>query len=244
MAITYFGKAHNPASDGSDSGTRTTVTVTPPASMVTGDLVYVHVRTRGEPTLSVGVTGGQTWNPLANTNTPGSARVFWCRYNGTWDADPRFDQSLSANTMSAFMVVFRPTDGANTWDVDVAEVAGAFSAPGAPGDVTVAEITTLTDGAVVLVAWANSVAATWGLQTVGWTNPGSLAQLRELAGNDVSTSIAYQIKATAGATGAITNRQLSATLSAGLSTIIAFKEVAPVAAAATRTPMYARRRGR
>lgn len=241
MAVTFFGKAHNPATDNTDSGTRQTATVTPPASMTEGDLVYAVSDCRnGTAALSVGVTGGQTWTPLTSVVSNGVSRGFYCRFNGTWDADPRFDQSAAANAFAVFMAVFRPTDTDYTWAVDVAEVAAGYSAPTGDKDVTITGIETLTDGAVVLAAWTSNVAHTWTLQTVGWTNPGSLAQLRELAGSDVSISLAYQIKATAGTTGDVTNRQVTGAAAAGTQRIIAFKEVAP-AAAADRALMYARR---
>lgn len=245
MAITYFGFASTPADNGSQGGP--TVAVTPPASMVAGDLAIMIASNRATtPTLTVSATGGQTWSSLTNDQDASarSSRAFWARYNGTWSANPSVTRGdADTGNLSVYMSVFRPTSADNTWAVDVAEVLATISSPGSPFDYSIPEITTLTNGALVFASWLVVNPHTWTLQTTpAWANPTGVAQIRNLTGSDTSMSFAWMVDATAGGTGAVVNRGSAG--GAGRSRIIAFKEVAPVAAAATRTPMYARRRGR
>jgi trimeric autotransporter adhesin len=105
--ITYIGSATNPA-DNAAPGT-SPVAVTPPA-MVAGDLVVMisHSRVTGN-THSLNVTGGQTWTTEASGSTTNStSRIFWCRFNGTWAADPSVSFT-TATTAGVVMHVFRPT---------------------------------------------------------------------------------------------------------------------------------------
>jgi hypothetical protein len=85
-----------------------------------------------------------------------------------------------------------------------------------------AEITTLTNGAVVFTALGISSARTFVLQTAGWANAGD-AQDRNLSGNDITASAAYLVKTTAGATGSVTNRGSAGDNWVGL--ILAWKEI-------------------
>src|SRR5687767_5327805 len=112
MTIAYFGSASNPADNGSN--TVNTIAVTPPASMTEGQLVLFIGHVRSSTTITVSETGGQTWNALDHIENGAvvRARVFWCRYNGTWSANPSLTQS-STICFSAVMHVFTPTAAAN-----------------------------------------------------------------------------------------------------------------------------------
>ena len=220
--ITYFGSASNPADNGTLGASP--VAVTPPASMLTGDLVVLiaNSRTAGI-TPAMSATGGQTWTSEAAVTTNGSLRLFWCRYNGTWTANPSVSFSTAVNT-TVVMRVFRPTIGTNTWALDVTQTTGTFAAPGAPRDVTITGITTVANGALALFVWSTQDDNTWGLQTAGWTNAGT-AQYRNLASSDSSQSAAYRIMATPGVTGNVTNRQLTLGGDSGNTIKLAFEQV-------------------
>ena len=127
---TYFGSASVPADGASAVNATTQVTITPPASMLAGDLVVVSCVSGASNTWSNGVTGGQTWT--AETAYQGTAgpwcRLFWCTFNGTWGANPRFDSTVGTNT-SAIMHVFRPSATTKVWAIDVAQATTQYSAP-------------------------------------------------------------------------------------------------------------------
>lgn len=222
--ITYVASASNPADNGS-LGT-TPVAVAPPGGMVAGDLVILVANTTvNTVTMSMSVTGGQAWTAQTNINTTGSQRMFWARYNGTWTASPSVAFSDSSNT-TVVMHVFRPTLSSNPWAIDVAQTSSAAT-PGTNNDVTIGGITTNTDGALVLATWTSIDDNTWALQTTGWTNAGG-ANYRNRSSSDASQSSAYLVKTTAGATGAVVNRQTGLGPDNGNISILAFKEIPPL----------------
>lgn len=226
MAITLFGVASGPADGGAQSAGASRA-LTPPASMVTGDLVDVIVACRGATeTLSVATTGGQTWNSETLRQGNGMAvRRFWCRFNGTWGANPAWVSGglVATDPLSIFMSVWRPTTGTNTWAIDVAEDTNTFTGPVAPSDVTATGRTTLAANTVSIFTFVSLDENTWAIQTGGFTNAGT-AQYRNSTGGDLSLSTAYLIKTSAGATGSVTNRQLTLGGDAGRWLGVTFKE--------------------
>lgn len=220
--ITSFGSSSSPANNGPLAASP--VAVIPPAGMLAGDLVIMVANSRTNAnTLAISVTGGQTWTSETAIGTNGTMRLFWCRYNGTWTANPSVSFTSSVNT-TVVMRVFRPTVGANTWALDVVQTTGTFAAPAAPRNVTITGITTVIPGALAFFVWETRDDNTWGIQTAGFTNAG-LAQYRNSASADSSQSAAYKIMLTAGATGNVTNRQLTLGGDAGNTIKIAFKQV-------------------
>lgn len=223
MEITYYGSASNPV----DNGTNTTnpTVITPPAGMRQGDLVLMIAQSRSNTeTLAISNTGGQSWISEAQQNqTNCRIRLFWCRFNGTWTANPSvsFSSSLSY-PRTVVMHVFRPSNTSSVWEVDVAKVSGNFAAPTFPYTVTIPGITTLTDGALVFATWASSDDNTWGSLTSGWLTPG-LSQYRNLSGLDQSQTHAYKIMSITGATGNVSKNQATLGGDAGAYLIIAFK---------------------
>jgi len=224
--ITFFDSSSTPTDNGAN-GDAADLTLTPPASMVAGDFVYVHVTHRSNgATLTNVVTGGQSWTAETNRSNGTSSveRGFWCRFNGTWAADPTFHTNVSqGSAFTAIMLVFRPTGGGNTWAVDVAEQFVTFATPGSPFDVTRAGQTALTASTVTIASFhASSDANTWSLQTGTWTAP--YAQIRNTTGAGTSTQLAYLIQTSAAATGSVVSRQNAAL--AGATMIQTFKEIA------------------
>lgn len=209
MAISFFGVSSNPADNGDLAAS--TVAVTPPASMQTGDLVVVFLHQRGTAVITQNETGGQSWTALANaytaTNTSNTVRMraFWCQFNGTWSADPSWNFSAT-NATTAVMIVFRPTSTSHTWSVDTALAnASTTSSP-----YTIAGRTPVNDNNVTIAHWASNDDNTWGnLSGTNWTKSGLAAQYRNVAGSDQSSTFAYQIQGTKAATNDVSQEQLT-----------------------------------
>lgn len=225
-AITYVGSTSNPADNSSRDVTAGTIT--PLTGMVAGDLVILtgNAREAGQA-ITMGATGGQTWTAIGGNTTNTSQASFWARYNGTWSTSPALTFPSGSNATTVVMRVFRPTQGSNTWAIDVAQVNASFAAPANPYDVSAA-ITPATNGALVLATWASVDNNMWTLQSTaaGWANAGS-SQYRNLDGSDSSQSAAYKIVPTAGSSASVTNRQTDRGGDAGNTSIVAFKEVFP-----------------
>jgi hypothetical protein len=229
--ITYFNSASTPADNGTNTASPTVVT--PPANMLVGDLVVMIGQARATSgTLSISATGGQSWTSETQQNQSNARmRLFWCRFNGTWTANPSVTMG-STNCNIVVMHVFRPTNGGNTWAIDVALASANFSAPTTPFTVTIPGITTQTNYALVLAIWGSTDDNTWGSLTAGWTTPGS-AQYRNASGSQASQTAAYLVKSPAGATGNVSKNQATNGGDAGRYLIIAFKEEANISASPT-----------
>ena len=203
--------------------------------MQAGDLAIVMCANRTSGTWSVGVDGGQSWTQVV-LNT--GQRIFWCRFNGTWGADPRFDCTSTACT-SAVMLVYRGGGSTFLWAVDVALSYGSANVGSAPYTVTRTGLTTVGADVVALAGWHNLGATTFGsLSGTGWTVSGD-AQYRNTAGSDQSLSFAHYIAGSpATATGDVSKNSSSNFL--GAVWIIAFVNFEPKAALAMN--YYRRRR--
>ena len=216
-APTFFGQANS----GTEHSGGETLTITPPASMVSGDLVVVFSYQRGNAALTVTNAGGQTWTTETSfRDVATSISCHWATFNGTWSASPTFDSDLSANAFLSIMLVFRATGA--TWAVDVNETSSSYAAPGSPPDVTVPAVTTLTDNAIVLAAVASEDNDDWAVQTGGWTAEPTAGQK---SGNGVDGSMVtvYKIQTPAGSTGTVAIRQMNVGPDAGAYFTIAFK---------------------
>jgi hypothetical protein len=232
-APTYFNSASVPADAGTNA--TTTLTVTPPGSMTTGDLVVVigHSRPIAGVTWSLGLSGGQTWTlETAYAGSANSAcRIFWCTFNGTWSVNPRFDCSDGTAT-SAIMHVFRPDATSDVWTVDVAQASTQYAAPTTPFTVSRTGLTTVGSDTVTLACWHSGDDNTWDTLTgTGWVVTG-LAQYRNTASSDLSSSYAHHLDAGPAAVVPTTTKN-QATLGgdSGVTAIIAW--TAGAAAAAT-----------
>ena len=229
MAITFFGYGRTPTADSGTNAADPTP-VTPPADMVVGDLVLMYAYAQAPSlTQAVSESGGQSWAHGIHCSYTGlSARLFWCRFNGSWTANPSVSAGSTVNNTVA-MLVFRPSSSFNTWEVDVAEAESDFSNPASPNyTVTISGLTLNTAGAVAVARWATYDNNTWGnLSGAGWSKEGLPAQVINLAGtNDSSMSFAYYISEADGATGDVSQDQLTNAPDGGNRDIIAFKEVA------------------
>jgi hypothetical protein len=218
--ITYFNSSSNPVDAANASLASATVAVTPPASMQQGDLVImIGQRRASNVTLTVSATGGQIWNalPILTGTNNVSPRIFWCRFNGTWTANPSVAMT-TASTNTVVMHVFRPPGRNYSWAVDVDQVAVNQASN---STITITGVTTVRPNTVTLAAWFTADENTWGAPSAGWTTTGS-AQYRNLAGTDQSCTFAHQIRTTAGSTGNVAKTQTSLNPDAAKSAIVTF----------------------
>lgn len=191
MATTFFGVATSVADNSSDA--TSPQTITPPGSMVAGDLVVVFGQNRAASgTLSMSTTGGQSWTSGTQYNqTTDRHKVFWCRFNGTWSVNPQVTfGSSTCNT--AVMLVFRPATAENEWYESNAVSNTAVTAPGSPYTITITGVTLPSAEAVAIGYWGVIAANTFSsLSGTGWSQTSLSAQYRNTAGSDHSLSFAY-----------------------------------------------------
>src|SRR5262245_59007237 len=180
MAITFFGVASQPADNSTQVGP--TVTVTPPASMVAGDLIIVIGQYRGAGTVNITTSnlGGQSWSQFRHANaTNCRVRLFFCRFNGTWSANPSFTVTSGTLPMTVVMHVFRPTSSTKHFILDVGPTRGTFTAGSTPFTKSITGLTTKQANTVTIAVFASVDDNTWDTLTgSGWTQSGLSAQYR------------------------------------------------------------------
>lgn len=193
-----IGSAH---ADTASHSTNPSV-VTPPGGMLAGDLaVLVSDVLETDANPAINNAGGQTWTFLGKrqcTAGPLSESVWMCTFNGTWSANPSVNNNSVAVCRSLFLLAFRPTKPGAKWVIH-----GAFTKTETTLGVspTVATVVgqAVSRSSVQVAYWHSENALTHSSLTgSGWTQAGS-AQYRNMAGNDMSTSFAYNIRKEAGA---------------------------------------------
>lgn len=221
--ITLVGVSHVPAVDGG-SVSLINFSAPPPAGMQEGDYVVAvfHVASSGV-TLSITNTGGQTWVEESQIAVPGGSthvRVFHCRFNGTWDANPVFSHNLESGRAGLLHIsVWRNVD--ETTALDAPYTSEPFAAPSSPYHVTRPEIVTQTDGAVALAIWNSRDNNSWALVTPGWTNVNGETQWRDSSISSIS--MAWKKVTPAGGSGAVVNRQSALGGDPGVTHILALR---------------------
>lgn len=222
---TFFGAVSNVADNVASSTTPTTIT--PPASMLAGDLVILFSITRTTAaTNAISATGGQTWTPLtAGGTTDQTTRIFWARFDGSWTTDPSvsFSTALACNV---FMIVFRPTVSAYTWAIDQAVVNTPVGVPGGPPyTVSITGLTNTQPNNVTVAFFASTDDNSWITPTGSFTAPLTPIYRRNPSGNDQSYVPYYRRLVGAGATGNLTLDQSAAAPDAGSTAIVSFYQV-------------------
>lgn len=204
-AQTFFGVSSAPLADNGAQAGPTAILV-PPASMQSGDLVIIYGQyAASSAALSISVTGGQTWNS-GTVYTVGGANqsifISWCRFNGTWTLNPVVS-GPGAIGLTAVMYVYRPSSPSSLWGVNVAQVNANTSTTGQ----TVASVTTTLPRTVTMGFVANRSTNVWTLTpAAGWVNANAAPQLRNTVTGQTQAAV-YNIRSTAGATGAVTLTQ-------------------------------------
>lgn len=218
-----------PFDSSSATNATTTITLTPPAGIKTGDLVVVVCESKASTTWTNSTTGGQTWTAEAGFGGPSSvpsSRIFWCVFNGTWSANPVFTSTSGTGT-TANMIVFRAATVKDTWAIDVAQSTSTFTAPSSPFTVTITGVTTVANNVVALGVIASNDDNTYGsLSGTGWKNL-PLSQCRNVASTDMSMTAMHQVRATPGATNNVSKNQATLGGDEGGKAIIAWKDVSP-----------------
>jgi len=232
MAITYIASTSRPDDNNTQAGNVSSSLLISAAGAITGDLVVVIAQYRGNVTLQVGSeTGGMTWNSLTQFNDANSlcaVRIFWCRwntavYNGN---NPNFDAVSGSSTVpfSTVAHIFRPTNSSNQWAIDTAQATTQYAAPSTPFTVTRNGITTTNANTVSIANWLSEDRNTWDTLTgTGWSVLGN-AQYRNTTGSRMSSTYAYQIKTSAGATNNASKNQATFGGDAGVTAIVAWYE--------------------
>lgn len=238
MAITLFGTASTP----SDNGTNTTnpTVVTPPGSMVAGQLVYLiacGANTSGDVTLD-GNQGGQSWTALTQRNTTRHrVRCFHCVFNGTWTANPSVAMPGTANNIVR-MLVFSPSSGAtfDSGSLHVAEASATYAAPTTPFEVTVPSVTVTAAGTLIIATWTSADDNTWGARDNSLFTDVSPAQVRNTSGTyDQSVANSYAVMPTATDSDPVVRIQTALAGDAGTRYSIAFREYRKLAGSAAST---------
>lgn len=213
---TYFGSAApTGCSDGSCAVTdaNSPVSITPPASMVAGDLVFVVAALRRTSTanFTVSTDGGQSWTSESVINAnPSFLVIHWCTFDGTWDSTPAFAvDSADGSGYIALMHVFRPGSTPHTWAKDTGPGYENFTLPSDPYDVTATEITIAHTNSVALFTFITTDDDSWALQTAGWTATNfdaGVYYILNTGGNDHGIQTVFKIFTTTGGTGTVTSR--------------------------------------
>ncbi len=173
--------------------------VTPPATLQAGDLYVIVAAYRGNVTLSMAGTGGQTWNAESISQANGvTARVFWTRFNGTWAGTPSVTNTTGTEALSVYNFAFAMSAGMHP-EIDVP----VFSAGHSGGAVTVPSFATNTAGTLALAGWLSNENNSWSAPTTGWSVPGGQQQWRNTTGEDTSLAFAYRVFTAAGPTGSV-----------------------------------------
>ena len=195
MAIAYFGSASTPTDNGTNA--LATTAVTPPGSMLKGDLVCLIAYERGNTSRAISADGGQTWNLIGTSNgTTNSSSFWWCTFNGTWGANPSvlFGGTTCNNVV---MHVFRPSTVDHYW-INRQGFVGTQVAPSSPFTCTTVSNNSAPKGAssVTLAFFITDDDNTWGTLTgAGFVITGN-GQYRNTSGSDMSSFYAHLILST------------------------------------------------
>lgn len=227
---TFFGSNANHADGGtavtSGSNPGAPITITPPASMVAGQLVVVDVivRTGSGVDSTIPVDGGQSWTSETRSGAGAlTVRRHWCIFDGTWDADPQFTPGDWVGApVTIVMTVWSPTSGyAFESDNANSSVGGNFDGS---GYYTVNPPNTTTDGAISVSMHAGSEDTNFALSTAnGWT--AAVNGLDNSSGTGLCVGVYYKILATAGDPGDFTVYSATANGNSARSNTMAWREV-------------------
>jgi hypothetical protein len=219
--IRWIASASNVAPD-PDTDVGPTATIAPPAGLQVGDLVVVYCYYRGATqNWSVSTTGGQQWQGCAtHRSTTQMVQAFFCRFNGTWAANPVFTVGAGTETAIAVMHAFRGAGADSRWALDQSPLlnsaaGSAFAVAGitpqSPRTLAIACVASLDDNEYTITAPGR------------WALLGN-KQYRSTGGTDAAMVFAQLPQTTADATGAVTFTQSTLGADAGITLVLAFKE--------------------
>ncbi|MCK7503257.1 MAG: hypothetical protein MZV70_03550 [Desulfobacterales bacterium] len=142
---------------------------------------------------------GKTWATLTQRRIPSTGRhrtnVFWCRFNGTWTANPSVAMLGTSNNIVRMLVFSGDYGTATDWYVDVAEASNTYTAATA---ITIPAITVAHTGTLGVLSWTAADDNAQGTLTAGWTAL-TPTQVRNTSGTyDQSVTNAYRVFAATG----------------------------------------------
>lgn len=198
-------------------------TIPAPAGLVVGDLCVVYCYYRGATqSWSITTTGGQSWVPCAtHRSATQMVQAFWCRFNGTWAANPVFTVGSGAETAIAVLHAFRGNRGADSrWALDQPPLLNS----GAGTAFAVAGVTPQALRTISIACVASLDDNTYTLTAPGrWRRLGG-AQYRSTGGRDGAVAFASLAQNAAQPTGAVTFTQATLGADAGITLVLTFKE--------------------
>lgn len=223
-APTFIGVTAVPTDSGTAANAGPTVTIDKDAGALSsaqaGDLIVVVAQYRGLADFSTNAQvlpneyGGQNWNiERGHTGNNHHCRIFWCRFNGTWTADPSFSHYVvgavsGTLALTAVAMVFRPDSSSDHWVVCNGVLRSTFTAGSSPFTKSAAGWTPRKDDTVSLAIFSTADDNTWdSLSGTNWTQSGLSSQYRNTTGSDQSIAIAYQLQGTAAATNDVSLNQ-------------------------------------
>jgi hypothetical protein len=226
--ITFFGVAS--AHTDNSGYTTDPSTLTPPPSMLAGDLVILisscRETTPYAPAINNG--GGQAWSSLAiSGGAPAvSSKVFYCTFNGTWSANPSINNNSTATCRDLQMIAFRPTTsiGVN-WVVHVASTRTEWIQDTVNPIVASESGQAVARPSVQICFWhkstSNGTIST--LTGTGWTQAGS-QQYRNPSGVSKTIAYAYNIRQGQGSAISTSKSITAGTNNQGYSYMVTFAE--------------------
>lgn len=233
MAITYITSTERPDDNQTFGGNAACSLLINAVGAATGDLVVVVAQYRGATTIEVSEAGGQSWNtlsPLIDAANLCRVQYFWCRWSdetANGNNPGFFANGVAGSPFTCVGHIFRPTTSTNLWAVNNTLASTQYTAPSTPFTVTRTGVTTTQASAVAFASWHTADSNTWNsLSGTGWATPGT-AQYRNATGSLQSSTYAYKIQASTGATGDVSKNQATNGGDAGVTGIVSFYEYAP-----------------
>ena len=168
-------------------------TLVPPAGMKVGDLVYVNSSVGSSlRNFTIPVTGGQTWTTVQQ-RAGSSPEIWtsWCRFNGTWTANPSFSIDGTNVAKSVYLFVYRPPKVGATWAVDQTRIDGFDS--GSPSYTVTGITNTHPNNVTTLILNGGQYPTTYTVTGAGWKRIGP-NKITNTGPNPRTNSFAYQVQ--------------------------------------------------
>lgn len=203
LGSTAFGQIAQRGASTNGTSTTTSLTITKPTGVVSGDVMIVNIGQRNNGTTAPTLSG---WTAISSGAIDGGTTMGALLYKVAGGSEPAsyiFTLGSGANNNEGTIIAFSGVDVSGPTPFDVAP--GSLSVSGANGTTATATgITTATANAAVIMFAQSDDNQTMGTWTT--TSPGSLTELYEdqynpSGANDLTVGAAWAIKATAGATG-------------------------------------------
>jgi hypothetical protein len=210
MAITFIGASSTPTDGGSNTAISGTITY--PAGIQNGDLVFMYLLYRGtgvQNSAGFNTHGVRKIANLGDGSQPTSYSPAWFIYNSTFNTGSSFLFQFSAaagggsTNTTMVLLVFRPTSTLYTFVPYIAKSSGLSQEIYLDMVFNGTTTTSMTAksgvpvNSVVIATWNTADDNTWGTLTgTGWSKTGLANQYRNIGGSDSSITFAYYFTAT------------------------------------------------